>query len=135
MTRRACQFLEGWQTNREPFFLFVGHLAPHFPLVVPEEIYEKYKGRVPAPEIPEGLIENLPRNYQQLRYGFGVDDTDPELVRHGRDLYWALVDWYDRQVGQVLEALEKSGHAENTIVIYTSDHGEKQGRPRDVVEE
>ena len=47
------------------------------------------------PEIPDGLIDSLPANYRQLRYGFGVDKTDPEVVRRGRELYWALVDWYD----------------------------------------
>ena len=127
VTRRTCEFLENWHDGLPPFFLFVGHLSPHFPLIAPQEIYEKYKGRVPMPEIPEGLLESLPHNYQQLRYGFGQTNQDPETVQKGRDLYWALTDWYDGQIGRILDTLDRSGLAENTIVIYTSDHGENKG--------
>ena len=127
VTERVCGFLREWPANRRPFFLFAGHLAPHFPLVAPEEIYAKYQGKVPMPIIPEGLIDGLPLNYKQLRFGFGLTDCDPELVRKGRELYWALTDWYDRQIGRILDCLGNSKVAENTIVVYTSDHGENKG--------
>jgi len=110
-----------------PFFLFIGHLSPHFPLIAPQEIYEKYRGRVPMPNIPEGFLETLPRNYKHLRYGFGTTDCDPEVVQNGRDLYWALTDWYDGHIGQLIRALESGQAAENTVVLYTSDHGENKG--------
>jgi choline-sulfatase len=127
VTNRACDFLRRRPRGGSPFFLFVGHLAPHFPLISPGDIYEKYRGRVPMPEIPEDLIESLPFNYQQLRYGFGTNNTDADVVRKGRELYWALVDWYDGQVGQVMDAVRNSGAAENTLIFYTSDHGENKG--------
>jgi choline-sulfatase len=127
VTDRACRFLREWREGYPPFFLFVGHLSPHFPLIVPEAIHEKYRGRVPMPELPEGLVENLPFNYHALRRGFGMEETDPEVVRRGRELYWALVDWYDAHIGEILQALEAGGAAENTVVLYTSDHGENKG--------
>lgn len=127
VTQRTCEFIEKRNHDESPFFLFVGHLAPHFPLIVPPEFHEKYKGRVPMPDIPEGLIESLPLNYQHLRYGFGKVNTDPKTVQRGRELYWALTDWYDGQIGQILDTLERSGLADNTIVVYTSDHGENKG--------
>jgi choline-sulfatase len=127
VTRRTCEFLENWNGNRQPFFLFVGHLAPHFPLIAPQAIHEKYRGRVPPPDIPEGLIESLPLNYQQLRYGFGKVNIDPEVVQRGRELYWALTDWYDGQIGQILDTLDQCDFRENTVVVYTSDHGENKG--------
>ncbi len=127
VTARACDFLGNRRSGDCPFLLFVGHLAPHFPLIAPEEIYRKYQGRVPMPDIPEGLIANLPTNYRHLRHGFGLENIDPAVVRLGRELYWALVDWYDGQVGEVMEALRQSAVTENTVVIYTSDHGENKG--------
>ena len=127
-TARACTFLEGWAgRSMPPFFLFVGHLAPHFPLIAPADIYEKYRDRVPMPNVPEGLFESLPANYRQLAYGFGFQNADPATVKKGRELYWALVDWYDRQIGQIMTTLRTSGLAENTVVFYTSDHGENKG--------
>lgn len=127
VTQRTCQFLEQWPGGRPPFFLFVGHVAPHFPLIAPEDIYREYCGRVPMTDVPEGLIERLPRNYKHLRYGFGLTDCDPDVVKSGRELYWALTDWYDRQLGRVLDALDDSAVADSTVVIYTSDHGENKG--------
>ncbi len=127
VTKRAIQFLEDEHRKDEPFFLFAGYLAPHFPLIAPEKLYEHYKGRVPMPEIPDGLIENLPLNYQHHRRGFGTHLADAETTQRGRDLYWALTEWFDGEVGKVLDALTDSDAADNTVVIYTSDHGENKG--------
>ncbi|MBE7464537.1 MAG: sulfatase-like hydrolase/transferase [Planctomycetes bacterium] len=127
VTEEACRFLDRRDPDAAPFMLFAGHLAPHFPLIAPEHLYNHYKGRVPMPDLPPGLIDNLPRNYKHQRYGFGTVDVPDELTQYGRDLYWALTDWYDVQVGRVLDALAASPFAENTVVVYTSDHGENKG--------
>jgi len=127
VTKHCSAFLRSRNTSDKPFFLLAGYLAPHFPLIAPEEYYQRYMDRVPMPEIPEGLIESLPMNYKHLRYGFGVNNTDPAVVKKGRELYWALTDWFDDEVGKLLGALDDSEVAENTVVIYTSDHGENKG--------
>lgn len=127
VTRECARFLVERRPDAPPFFLLAGYIAPHFPLTVPSDLYEKYRGRVPMPEIPEGLLESLPTNYKMTRRGFGCETPDPETVRLGRECYWALTDWFDRQVGELLNALGQSQVADNTIVIYTSDHGENKG--------
>ncbi|MGC9349446.1 MAG: sulfatase-like hydrolase/transferase [Anaerolineae bacterium] len=127
VTQVACEFLRDRRADEGPFFLTVGHLAPHFPLIVPKRYYEMYEGRVPMPNVPEGVLESLPTNYKQLNRGFGVDHDAQEIIRTGRELYWALVTWLDEEIGKVLTALERSAVAENTVVIYTSDHGENKG--------
>ncbi|MFO7897506.1 MAG: sulfatase-like hydrolase/transferase [Planctomycetota bacterium] len=106
---------------------FQAELAPHFPLIVPQRYWERYRGRVPMPELPEGHLASQPRNYHHLRRGFGVVETDPGIVRRGRELYYGFVDWFDDQVGVVLDALEQSDVADDTLVVYTSDHGEDLG--------
>ncbi len=127
VTEKCGAFLEDRRPGDKPFFLLAGYLSPHFPLIVPEQYYERYRDRVPMPEIPNGFLETLPTNYKHLRYGFGLTETEPEVVKFGRELYWGFVDWLDDEIGKLLTSLESSGVAENTIVIYTSDHGENKG--------
>jgi choline-sulfatase len=125
----ACcgEFLRNRQPTDKPFFLTAGYIAPHFPLVVPEAYARRYRGKVPMPKIPDGFLDSLPTNYKQLRYGFGNTIATPEETLRGRELYWGLVNWFDDQVGRLLAALDDSQVADNTIVIYTSDHGENKG--------
>ncbi|HNT36625.1 MAG TPA: sulfatase-like hydrolase/transferase, partial [bacterium] len=127
VTRQASEFLGKRKKDDPPFFLLAGYLAPHFPLTVPEEYLSRYRGKVPMPNIPEGLIEQLPTNYKHIRMGFGVVDTDPETVQLGRECYWAFVNWMDDQVGELLRALEQSEVGQDTVVIYMTDHGENKG--------
>ncbi len=126
VTATVRRFLGEAQQGEGPWFLFAGYVAPHFPLIVPKA-NDNYRGRVPMPELPPGLLANLPRNYRHHRLGFGNVDTGETIVRRGRELYWGMVDWFDQEVGKVLGALADSAVADDTIVIYTSDHGENKG--------
>ena len=127
VTKHCGEFLRTRKASDPPFFLLAGYLAPHFPMIVPEEYAARYRGKVPEPDLPEALIERLPTNYKALRAGFGLTETDPDVVRRGRELYWALTDWLDDEIGKLLDALGASAVAGNTVVIYTSDHGENKG--------
>jgi len=127
VTAGVLEFLSRRSRRDKPFFLFAGYLAPHFPLIVPEKYWRNYQGKIPMPVIPPGFFETMPLNYQHLRRGFGVVNVDPEIVRRGRELYYALTEWVDEQIGQVLEALRKSPFAEDTVIVYTTDHGENMG--------
>lgn len=128
-TEAAKKYLNGrtGDESDKPFFFLLGYLAPHFPLIVPPGIVNKYEGKVPAPELPRGLLENLPKNYKHLRRGFGNIYAKDDITMTGRELYWALVEWMDTQLGIILDCLEENGLAKNTIVIFTSDHGENKG--------
>jgi len=127
VTAGALDFLSKRRRTDKPFFLFLGYLAPHFPLIVPEPYWEPYKGKVPMPVLPPGHVEAQPLNYHHLRRGFGVVETDPELVRRGRELYHGLTQWVDEEIGKVLAALAASDLASDTAIVYTTDHGENMG--------
>jgi choline-sulfatase len=127
VTAGAVEFLSRRGPGRRPFFLFVGYLAPHFPLTVPERYWAHFQGRIPLPEIPPGHLDRLPLNYQHLRRGFGLAAADQETIRRGRELYYGLTEWVDHEIGQVLAALETSGLAADTAIVYTTDHGENMG--------
>jgi len=127
VTAGTLEFLSRRDRADGPFFLLAGYLAPHFPLIVPEQYHLPYAGRVPMPELPDGHVDSQPLNYHHLRRGFGLCRTDPALVRKGRELYYGLTQWLDNEIGKVLDALARSGLAEDTVVVYTSDHGENIG--------
>jgi choline-sulfatase len=127
VTQYSCKFLAGRRPNDKPFFLLAGYLAPHFPLIVPEPYYLPYKDKIPMPGIPPGFLDSVPLNYKHLRRGFGLINTEPELVKKGRELYYGFTQWVDNEIGTLLATLRKSAAAENTVVIYTADHGENRG--------
>ncbi|HEO70969.1 MAG TPA: DUF4976 domain-containing protein [Candidatus Hydrogenedentes bacterium] len=127
VTEGAMSFLRERAKDAKPFFLTVGYLAPHFPLIVPQTYWDAYRGKVAMPVIPEGHLESQVRNYQHLRIAFNMEDVPDDIVRKGRELYYGLTQWVDNEIGKVLKALDESGLAENTIVIYTTDHGEDMG--------
>ena len=127
VTQGAVEFLKNRKPGEKPFFLTVGFIAPHFPLTVPEPYWKNYAGRVAPPNIPPGYLDALPLNYKHVRAGFKIENVPPEVVTKGRELYYGLTQWMDEQVGQVLDALRASPFAENTVIIYTSDHGENMG--------
>ena len=127
VTKGSTEFLRGRKASAPPFFLLSGYIAPHFPLIVPEKYWETYRGKVPMPVIPEGYLESLPRNYKHLRIAFNIEDVPDDIVRKGRELYYGFVQWLDEEIGKVLDTLGDSEAANNTMVIYTTDHGENMG--------
>lgn len=127
VTAGTTEFLRNRKNATAPFFLLAGYLAPHFPLTVPQKYWDLYKGKVPMPIIPEGFLDTLPLNYKHLRIGFNVEDVPEDIVRKGRELYYGFVQWIDHEIGEVLKTLGDSEAADNTVVIYTADHGENMG--------
>jgi len=127
VTEEVCRFLMHRDRGDKLFFLFLGYLAPHFPLIAPQPYAERYLGQVPLPNVPDGLLDRLPTNYKHLRAGFGLAEAEGDIVQTGRDMYWALTHWLDHHLGMILTVLRQSPAADNTIIIYTSDHGENKG--------
>lgn len=126
LKERAIDFL---RRNREnPFILYVNFLKPHMPftgpldsLYSPEEVY-----------LPESfghvLDESFPASYRkkqasiEKKYG-----TTEKEIRELIARYWGLVSEVDMSVGAILEELEDLGLSHNTIVVFTSDHGDMMG--------
>ena len=125
----AAALLSGRSGARRerPFCLVAGFVLPHCPFVCPREDWEQYLDRVEMPEIPEGYFDDLHPAMQLWRRNRGVEDLSEDETRRARAGYYGLVTHFDRQVGRILNALEESGLSEDTVVIYTSDHGEMAG--------
>ncbi|VCU71008.1 Choline-sulfatase [Pigmentiphaga humi] len=115
--------------DARPWALFVGLVAPHFPLVVPQA----YLRRVlddPALDacLPERDAAHHPWIARALAYiDHGAALGGAERVKLAVAAYLALVEFMDDQMGTVLDTLEQTGLAERTTVIYASDHGDNLG--------
>ncbi len=114
----------------KPWVLFVSFVAPHFPLTAPPEHFYRYWGReLPMPKLY--AREQRPTHPYLVDYGrnFNYDDyfESPQDVKKALSGYFGLVSYLDENVGKVLGALRDSGLADDTVVMYTSDHGDNLG--------
>jgi iduronate 2-sulfatase len=107
-----------------PFFLAVGFVRPHVPFVAPKKYFEPFLpyDKLPLPPKIDGDWDDIPR--PGINYKTSVNmKMDIRRQKKAVGGYYASVAYMDAQVGKVLDALERSGQANNTIVIFTSDHG------------
>ena len=112
-----------------PWALFSSMVSPHYPLIAPGEFYDLYAG-VPLPRPRLYDEAERPRHpvIDHYRETWNYDDFfDAERLQVGLTAYYGLCSFLDFQVGRILAALEESGFADDTLVIYTSDHGESLG--------
>lgn len=110
-----------------PWFLYIGTNAPHDPFVVPEKFVKMYDlNDVPLPPNFYDTLEDKPRIYQRMRKQFWGQLSEEE-VRESVQHYWAYCTMVDAMFGEVLDALEETGQAGNTLVLRMSDHGDYCG--------
>ena len=113
----------------KPFLLYCGFMHPHFPLIAPPEFFSRYDPD--TLELPTTWNEPLESQHpiiQHHRWAWRNDIPPPEaVVRRALASYYALVSSLDAQVGRILQAIDTTPLRENTLVIYTSDHGEMAG--------
>ena len=114
--------------DERPYCMVVGYILPHNPLICERELFEYYMEKLPLPEStsPEALAKLHPaiRAWRERR---GVDDITPEQARRGLAAYCGLVTTMDRNIGKVIDAVKASPDADDTVVIYTTDHGDLAG--------
>jgi len=109
--------------KEHPWCHYVGTLGPHDPYTPPREFLDWYDpDRIQLPDTFEDRMEDKPGMYRRIRDRF--DQLSPEEHREAIRHYLALCSFEDALFGEVLMALEESGQADNTIVLYLSDHGD-----------
>jgi len=125
ITQETVKWLGSKKDNYTPFAGFVSFVSPHYPLIAPEDYLSLYDPATMPEAIP--TLHDHPA-LNTLRDFFDYDDYfSPERAGEARAAYFGLVSFMDACLGKVLAALEDSGQAENTLIIYTSDHGELLG--------
>ena len=119
----AIDYLEGYDSD-EPFFMYLSFMAPHDPRTMPREYLDMYDGR--AMPLPQNFAPEHPFDNGALRIRDELlapwPRTPDEIRRHIAE-YYAMITHADAQMARVLDALERSGRAENTIIVFAGDNG------------
>ena len=123
----SVEFLENASKSKKPFFMYLAFNAPHDPRQSPKEYVEKYP--LDKVKVPTNFLAEYP--YKDS-IGCSARLRDEKLapfprskyaVKVNRQEYYAIITHMDTQVGRILDALEKTGKADNTYIFFTADHG------------
>ena len=117
------------RNNGGAWVLFASMLSPHYPLIAPDEFYDLYtRVDLPRPRLYEEADRPDHPVIAHYRQTWNYDDYfDAERLEVGLKAYYGLCSFLDFQIGRILDALRDSGFADDTLVIYTADHGESLG--------
>lgn len=112
----------------QPFFLAVGIVRPHLPFTAPKQFFDMYPEEVEPPRILQNDLADVPA----VGRAFARTGDDRRFERDQawnrvRRAYLACISWADSNVGRLLDALEASPYADNTVVVLWSDHGYGMG--------
>jgi iduronate 2-sulfatase len=128
MSEDASWVLERCAKRKDrPFFLAVGFFRPHTPYVAPRGYFDLY----PEKEMP--VVEGVKEDQEDIpppglgSYKREQDKLTDDLRRQARQAYLASISFMDAQVGRVIETLDRLGLSDNTIIVFTSDHGYHMG--------
>lgn len=125
---RAVEYLRAQPANGSPFMLCASYHHPHEPFWPPQSYWDMYEGaEIEIPSFPVDLENHqsmMDRNLNAYHGTKRYDLRDQNGLYRLRRAYYGLVSYMDHKVGELLKALDDSGHADNTVVVFASDHGD-----------
>lgn len=123
----AIKLLEQRKNEQEPFFLAIGFFRPHTPYIAPKKYFDLYpQETVPLPKQLPNDLDDIPEDALFTKPAhWGLDEQQQKEALRA---YYASISFMDAQLGRVLDALDRLGLAENTIVVFWSDHGYNVGQ-------
>jgi len=125
----AVNLLKKYAASKRPFFLAVGLYRPHTPYVSPKKYFAMYRPeKIDVPAVPRGYLDTLPRPARRsITRKKEQVDLPIAVARQAIQAYYASITFADAQLGRILDALDATGLTDNTIVLFTSDHGYHMG--------
>lgn len=120
---KAVELLEQRAKDRMPFFLAIGLVRPHVPLVAPTSFFESYPARqLKLPPASDGDWDDIPkagRSKNSAGSGLNTKLKKQKVL----EAYYASVTYMDAQVGKIISAVDRLGLRNDTIIVFTADHG------------
>ncbi len=125
----AITMLKKHADESSSFFMAVGLYRPHTPYVAPKKYFDLYPlDSIKVPEVPDGYLDTLPslarKSITRRKSQLNLPD---DLARKAIRSYYASITFADAQLGRILDALKETGLSDNTVVLFTSDHGYHMG--------
>lgn len=127
-TRKLWDLARGDRKN--PFFLTISFSHPHSPFTASEEYWSRYKSiDIDMPKVGPIPLDQLDKHSEWLYYSHGRDRYQvlDEHVRAARHAYYGMISYVDDKVGRILDLLRATGLDKDTLIVFTSDHGEMMG--------
>lgn len=132
----AVKWIKSKKRGENPFFSWISFNSPHDPYDPPAKYADlcnsaavpaPVKSRIPFSEKPEYQVKNIDFYNKNLLFLIDLSDLDEETVMKWRRYYCANILLIDKQIGRIMAALEESGLIDNTVIVFTSDHGDLLG--------
>ena len=130
ITDRAIEFIEahGTRPDDQPWALWVSYNDPHPPFHAPDAYARRFPPeRVQLPPWRDGELDDKPQRQRAFEALTGVRGVPEIEVRRLLGIYYAMIAQVDDCVGRLLDTLERTGQRENTVVVFTADHGDFVG--------
>ncbi|MEJ6639455.1 MAG: sulfatase-like hydrolase/transferase [Octadecabacter sp.] len=134
VAERAVDFITHERATSEPFFLTANFFDPHHSFGAPQEFRDMIDAdAIPAPTTKPNELDEKPAEQRALSLKSyngtspGFQDYTTAEIKEIRAQYWAMIALIDYEIGRMLDALKQTGQLENTLVIFSSDHGEMLG--------
>ncbi|MGN1343829.1 MAG: sulfatase, partial [Traorella sp.] len=119
---KTIEYLKNKSKNR-PFMIWAGFIAPHPPFDVPDNYADLYRDKkIPEPTIGKTPLSTLAQENINI-----ANYPNHKTLMRARELYYAAISFVDKQIGRIIQQLKDMNELDNTLVIFTSDHGEMLG--------
>ena len=124
----TVELMQAYAQEEDPFFIWTNFWGPHSPCIVPEPYYSMYAPKS-IPEDPSfcDTLENRPYVQTLVSRYWGIDPNNWDEWAEITARYWGYMTMIDDLVGRMLSELETLGLAENTLVVFSTDHGDNMG--------
>lgn len=119
---KSIEYIRSRGNKERPFLLWTGFKHPHPPFDIPASWAHKYDGKIPHHTSSETPLSLFAKENKCI-----ADLPDEENINRMRELYACAISFVDYNIGRIVQALKGSGYYENTLIIFTSDHGEMLG--------
>lgn len=120
---RSIEFIQ--KDHKKPWYLFSSFIHPHPPFTPPTPWHKLYRpSMMPLPDIPEDYKELMTfANHIQNRYKYGDRGLNLHTLRAIKAYYYACISFVDYQIGRILHVLKETGQLDDTLILFSSDHG------------
>lgn len=127
-TEECLDFLDT-RDKTQPFFLWASYEAPHPPNQIHEPYYSMYDGdEIPEPVMPTWMDDDRAPIFEYVtRYKTNPLPMNRQTIRKVRSVYYGMITYMDHQIGRLIGRLVEQNELDNTVIVYTTDHGEKLG--------